>query len=418
MGGNSTINKVEIIMIVVVSTLFGFSSGVLAVRSGFLKSILRILVRYRVWPINSNTVIQKISPPEASFHSPQFKWDKYRYANQFDQAQMLFENLIAKQRTKILDINNGQDREDSTQEYEKTRKHFLDLLGGAELGSPNRVKLLKQELVSTTPSSEVKRVQIQSRIDGIIIEAIVGIPVNPKLRNQAVIALHGYTSSPDKVMGLEEDDYAHGFGKELLDKGYYVIAPFILNHGERVSSISAIASLLGDTIWRIELLKILSCLDFLQQVKVVNSNHIGIYGISGGGLLALYASAVDHRITCTVCSGHLCNSKRSLIDYAIGRGRHSRSHFNFRSAYYYVNAPFHIEFPSEIIAKMSFPKPLLFENGNLDLDLKEYDDEQEYEKIKTFYTEGNKSDRVYFYRHEGAHETDAHYCIGWFDRWL
>jgi hypothetical protein len=405
-------------MIVLVFTLLGFSLGILAVRSGFLKSILRILVKYKAWPIQSNAVVQKVSPPEATFHSPLFRWDKYRYASQFDQAQVLFENRIAKQKSKILDINNWQDQEDSTEAYDKTRKHFLDLLGGAELGNPNRVKLLEQELLSTSPSSEIKRVKIQSRIEGIIIEAIVGIPVNPKLRNPAVIALHGYTSSPDKVMGQEEDDYAHGFGKELLEKGYYVIAPFILNHGERVSSISAIASLLGDTIWRIELIKILSCLDFLQQIEVVNNNQIGIYGISGGGLLALYASAVDRRISCTVCSGHLCNSKRSLIDYAIGRGRHARPHFNFRSSYYYVNAPFHLEYPSEAISKMSFPTPILFENGIMDLDLKEYDDEQEYEKIKKYYTKHNKSDRVFFYRHKGAHETDAHYCISWFDRWI
>jgi len=398
----------------------GFIAGVLATRSGLLRSIKGIVIAYMPLLANSNKIIQNTTPPEVWLRSLKFKWNKYRYAYQFDQIEKLFKNAIEKKslETEILKANAFQDFNSCQNSIEKLRIRFLDLLGGHELGNPNNVSLLEQDVAFISPSSELKRIVLQSRVEGIKVEAIVGMPVNSPSLFPPVIALHGYTSSPEKVMGLGEKDYSHNFGKVLLESGYFVVAPFILNHGERVSTIGALGALIGDTVWRIELIKVLSCLDYLQQRGDVDSARTGIYGISGGGMLALYATAVDRRIRCAVCSGHLRDKVKTLTDYALGRGIYKRSGYSFRCDSFFAGASFHIDFPSSVIAKMAMPTPIMFENGIMDRDLVEYNDELEFKKVREFYDHFGFSQRIKFHRHNGAHETDVQIAAKWINEWM
>ena len=49
-------------------------------------------------------------------------------------------------------------------------------------------------------------------------------------------------------MGLEENDYSNSIGLEFVKAGYLAAAPFVFNHGERLSSVGALASLLDVTV--------------------------------------------------------------------------------------------------------------------------------------------------------------------------
>jgi hypothetical protein len=393
-------------------------TGIYLQRSGIIDSIKVSIYRYR--SILNKNEIQKITEPETGFISPKFNWDQYNYAYQFEQTQNYFEHKLSKQlEDSVYNVQDASVDLDSFINWAEDRRlRFLDLLGGQNLKPTDQVRVLNQVVISKSDTSEFRKIKLQSRFEAIQIEAILGMPTVSQEKYPAIIALHGYTSSPDKVMGIGKEDYSHEFGKWLTNQGYVVIAPFLLNHGERVSTIGALAGLAGDTVERIELVKVLSCVDYLSTIQDVDSTKIGIYGISGGGTISLYASAIDRRINCTVCSGILRDRASSLVDYALGRGRYKRVGYSFRSSYYFPRYPFHIEYPLPEIAKLIIPTPLMFENGEQDLNLVEYQDKVVFNRIKSDYSKYGFADYIKFHRHSGAHETDALNSTEWLDRWL
>lgn len=67
---------------------------------------------------------------------------------------------------------------------------------------------------------------------------------------------------------------------------------------------------------------------------------------------------------------------------------------------------------------MAYPTPRLFENGKMDSAFSNYDDVEEFKKVKEVYALFNESDKIYVYNHEGAHEVMGDKSFDWLDHWL
>jgi dienelactone hydrolase len=142
---------------------------------------------------------------------------------------------------------------------------------------------------------------------------------------------HGY--GVNALVGLDaegrprcEADYHANFALQAARQGYGVLAIEILGFGCRCEGVArskmgatscgtmaGTALMLGETIagWRVG--EAMRAIDYLQSRGDVDASHIGIMGISGGGLVALFCAALDERIRAAVVSGYLNTFRDSVM---------------------------------------------------------------------------------------------------------
>ncbi len=160
-----------------------------------------------------------------------------------------------------------------------------------------------------------------------------GILIRPKVQPKArVVMLPDADVTPEALAGLEQPASA-GFGRalSLARGGVEVLIPALIS---RETDFSGNPSLKrqtqqphrewiyrqGYTIGRhvigYELQKIFAAIDWFE--KQANAAPVGVAGHGEGGLLALYAAAIDERITTTLVSGYF-NKREALWQEPIYR---------------------------------------------------------------------------------------------------
>lgn len=110
----------------------------------------------------------------------------------------------------------------------------------------------------------------------------------------AIVCFHGHDGKPGSV--YETDSPYHGFGDALARRNYVTIAPVVSQH----EVVEAGRTLMGERLW-----DAIRCVDFLASCFSVDTSRIGCAGLSLGGEMAMWLSAMDLRIKATVSSGFL-----------------------------------------------------------------------------------------------------------------
>ncbi|MEW9668307.1 dienelactone hydrolase family protein [Ammoniphilus sp. 3BR4] len=151
----------------------------------------------------------------------------------------------------------------------------------------------------------------------------------------AVIACHGHGYGSREIVGLwpdgSENTSAPGihknFALELVKKGFVVLAPEILGFGDRrllqdqnedprVNScyrLSMNLLMMGRTLAGQRVFELQRAVDYLIAREDVANEQIGCMGLSGGGLICAFASAIDERIKAVVLSGFVNTFKGSVL---------------------------------------------------------------------------------------------------------
>jgi dienelactone hydrolase len=159
-------------------------------------------------------------------------------------------------------------------------------------------------------------------LDGVSAEGLLLEPAGPVRAN--IIALPDADWTPEMLAGITSGLSVQAqFARRLAENGCRVLIPTLINREDTWSGqpgvafsnqthrefIYRMAYEVGRHIIGYEVQKVLAAVDWFQHIE---PNHpIGVAGYGEGGLLALYAAAVDTRISSTMVSGYF-DSRQNL----------------------------------------------------------------------------------------------------------
>ncbi len=186
-----------------------------------------------------------------------------------------------------------------------------------------------------------------------------GLLLQPKTKPKAnIIAIPDADQQPEQLVGLLPGIAVESqFARRLAENGFQVLIPVIMSRtlispGKEQQQtyrewIYRQAFHMGRHIIGYEVQKVLSAIDWFKQ-STDKDVKTGVAGYSEGGLIALYAAAVDKRIDAVLVSGYL-NSRQRVWDEPI-----YRNVWNLLS-----------EFGDAEIASLIAPRPLVIEHSTI-----------------------------------------------------
>jgi dienelactone hydrolase len=166
-------------------------------------------------------------------------------------------------------------------------------------------------------------------------EGLLLVPTGGKKPVADVIAIPDCEQTPEQLVGLVEGVPAESqFARRLAESGCRVIVPMLINRQERMSRLTNREFLyrsafeLGRHLIGYEVQKVLACVDWFEkesqisdlksEIKDAKPRKIGVIGYGEGGMLALYAGALDTRIDATCVSGYF-DSRQNIWQEPLDR---------------------------------------------------------------------------------------------------
>lgn len=147
-------------------------------------------------------------------------------------------------------------------------------------------------------------------------EGLLLVPTGKKLAD--VVAIPDADQTPEMLAGLVESTTGESqFARRLAESACRVLVPMLINRGVTHRKISNREFLyrsayeLGRHLIGYELQKVLAGVDWFSKEAGTDPAKIGVIGWGEGGLLALYAGAVDTRINAVLTSGYF-DSRQNL----------------------------------------------------------------------------------------------------------
>ena len=146
--------------------------------------------------------------------------------------------------------------------------------------------------------------------------------------HRTMLALHGCSSSPDNIFALSDHDYTNYLGLEALQRGWTVIAPYILNKCDWLENFNVLGEYTtGATEYGYELEKIHRIKEFYKE-NYSETIH-DVYGISYGAQLALLYSALDESLEKMIYSGAM---NFDIYTYGLNRVLNFSEEIDFESS--------------------------------------------------------------------------------------
>ncbi len=258
------------------------------------------------------------------------------------------------------------------------------------------------------------------------IPAYILKPKNRPGKLPAIVACHGHGYGSREIIGLNPDGtdnhgdpgYQKNFALKLVKRGFLVIVPDLLGFGDRrmeedrhkhpnessCHMISTYLLMMGKTMAGLRVNDIMRTIDYLETRDDVDVDRIGCMGISGGGLVCGFVTALDERIKAAVISGYTNTFRDSVM---------SVFHCVDNFIPGLVN---NAEMPD--ILGLIAPRPLLIESGSKDPIFPIEAAQRAYEKIKDIYRFLEAEDKIDSDFFEGDHEISGAKAYDWMERWL
>lgn len=254
---------------------------------------------------------------------------------------------------------------------EPNRKRFMQYLGVQNKNEPinnNNVGYIEKhpavlmekyslnndpELIAETSKYRIYQVRwpVLNRVNG------EGLLLQPKTKITGnIIAIPDADQTPEQLAGLSSGISKESqFARHLAENGFQVLIPVLIDRTFMFPGmmqqqtqrewIYRQAFHMGRHVIGFEVQKILSVIDWFKQSSD-NDAKIGVAGYHEGGLLALYAAAVDKRIDAVLVSGYF-NSRERVWDEPI-----------YRNVWGLLS-----EFGDAEIASLIAPRPLIIEHS-------------------------------------------------------
>ena len=254
--------------------------------------------------------------------------------------------------------------------------------------------------------------------EGSFLRGLLGVPAGlaPGERRPAIQCQHGWQGSPEEVFGprlhggiasriasrgYPPDIYA-GFAETLIRAGYITWAP-----QAHFASQRALLAMyrkcvdLGGTDLGLLATYFRRGLDFVAGLPFVDAEKLGFYGLSYGGLMALWYGALEDRLKVVVSSGYFNSISSKLTD-----PHHPASYMHTNDRQMYVFGQ-HIWGDAAELGSLIFPRPLMIELGRDDIVTPHPWVVREYRRLRRFYRSGGSGANLRLHWGRGGHQVFA-----------
>ena len=169
--------------------------------------------------------------------------------------------------------------------------------------------------------------------DGVYGEGLLLEPTNRPPIAQ-VVAIPDCEQTPEMLAGLVEGvPIDSQFARRLAESGCRVVVPLLINRGSHLSVIAdgkrrstvthrellyRAAYQMGRHLIGYEVQKVLAAVDWFEQETGGDESRVAVVGYGEGGLVAMYAAVLDHRIDVAGVSGYF-NSRQEIWREPIDR---------------------------------------------------------------------------------------------------
>lgn len=248
----------------------------------------------------------------------------------------------------------------------------------------------------------------------------------PEVRRPGILCAHGHDGSnvaKEAVAGVESEKfvqdaittYNYDYARKLTLRGYVTIVPNWRAFGERFDRLSVsgrdpcdmcqnMASWLGFNLLTLDVFDARVAVNYLQERPEVDPDRIGMVGLSYGGRMTTFVTALEPRVRVAVVSGALnCFTERI-------RARGSCGSQVVPGILLWGDIP-------EVLGLIA-PRPLLIERGLKDSLIPANFFEDGYLRLKKVYEAAGALDRLEKDEFEGGHRFHGTKALEWFDRWL
>lgn len=282
-------------------------------------------------------------------------------------------------------------------DLEAMRQEYLKMLGIDNKAMFNSSKPAEKVLVAKDDLSTIYRLCIYLT-DEIPVYALLFVPHAVKDKAPLVVMQHGGGGSPELCMDLIGENNYTNTGLRILERGAVVLAPQLMlwsyqgvEHG-RMSDVpfdraktDANLKRFGLSITGLEVMAIMKCIDYASGLDVVDSNHIGMIGLSYGGFFTMHTMAADTRIN--VGLNCACFNSRDAYPWFDMTYRNSANTFHDAE-----------------VAALCAPRKLYISIGKEDKVFDWQAGEKEAERAKTYFDAMNCSDNLFVTVWDGGHK--------------
>ena len=250
-------------------------------------------------------------------------------------------------------------------------------------------------------------------LGGLDAEAVLVVPKSSD-KVPLVIAQHGIGSFPERTFGvMDKGDAYHSYSRELVKAGFAVLAPMNLRAVENRNRIERLCQLADTTLPGIELARLQRLLDAVLQDPRIDSERVGMWGVSLGGLATMFWMPLEPRIKVGVPCAWF-NQRRNKM--AVPDPRYScfletrEEHAFFRG--------WLTEFTDSDVVSWICPRPLLIQIGTQDRIAHWPQVVEEFEESRRHYEKLGLGDRIEMDLHDGGHEARVESGVKFLRRWL
>lgn len=225
----------------------------------------------------------------------------------------------------------------------------------------------------------------------------------------------GNATTPQLAANIKDHNY--NYGEQMARRGFLTICPDLRVFGERSDGGNPYPGrdkcnvhfvrgmVLGIFTLTLNIFDMMRCIDYLETRPEVDPERIGMMGLSQGGTMTTWTSAIEPRIKAADISGYVNPWERFGINRA-----------NFCGS---QTVPYIFKyFDTHDIAGLIAPRALLLEMGMHDTCFPIEDLLAGYEGVKRIYAAAGAEDKLWPDVHPGPHAFAGNKAFDFFDRYL
>jgi dienelactone hydrolase len=225
-----------------------------------------------------------------------------------------------------------------------------------------------------------------------------------------VIVQHGIGSTPETPF---RGGAYHEYAKELLKAGFAVLVPMNLMSIERRNHIERLCRLADISLPGIELVRVQNLLDVVLTDTRIDSQKVGMWGVSLGGMATMFWMPLEPRIKAGVVSAWF-NQRRNKM--AVPDDRYTSFLVTTEDHAFFTG--WLTEFTDHDVVSLICPRPILVQHGKQDRIAYWPQVIEEFNIAKTHYEKLNIPERFQMDMHEGGHEAIIESGVGFMKKWL